>query len=82
MVVRTIVAATVIAVVVITVWRGVRAADWQLMRQLPGQEWAQRGPMIDHQQACMTALASEGIVVPSGTKLKCQRANRAREANR
>lgn len=82
MLVRAIVAATVIAVVVITVWRGVRAADWMLMRQLLGREWAQRGPILEQQTACMTALVSDGIIAPPGTWLRCERVVPAKEAAR
>lgn len=82
MVVKTIVVVTVVAVVLITIARGIRAADWALMRMLPGQDWQQRGPMLDQQTACMTALASDGIVVPSGTWLRCERVTPTKEAKR
>ena len=62
------------ALAAITIYRGVaRASDWALMRKLPGAEWQQRGPTLDQQTACLTALASDGFVVPPGTKLRCER---------
>lgn len=82
MVVRAIVAVTVAAVLVIAIARGLKAADWMLMRQAPGEQWQQRGPMFDQQTACMTALASDGIAVPAGTRLKCQRVIATKEATR
>jgi hypothetical protein len=78
MVVKVVVGVTV----AITVVRGIKAADWILMRQLPGQEWTQRGPALDQQTACLTALASDGIVVPPGTRLKCERVVTTKEAAR
>lgn len=81
MAVKWTVAITVAAIVAITIYRGVaRASDWALMRQLPGQEWQQRGPALDQQVACMTALASDGFVVPKGTRLKCERITTTNEA--
>lgn len=73
MVVRIVVGVTVAMVVLITIARGLRADDWALMRKAPNGEWQQRGPMLDQQTACLTALASDGIVVPSGTRLRCER---------
>jgi hypothetical protein len=81
-VVRVLLAAAVALVVMIAVARVVKAADWQLMRQLPGAEWQQRGPALGQETACMTALASDGIVVPSGTKLRCERIIPTKEATR
>ncbi len=71
---RTVIACTLIALAAITVARKARAADWLLMRKLPNQEWQQRGPALDQQTACLTALASDGFVVPKGTLLRCERA--------
>lgn len=82
MVVRLVVAVTVAMVVLITIARGIKAAEWILLRQLPGAEWQQRGPMLDQQQACMTALASDGITVPTGTRLRCERVVATRAAAR
>jgi hypothetical protein len=71
------------AVLAITIARGVaRASDWVLLRQLPNQEWVQRGVALDHQVECLDALASDGIAVPAGTKLKCQRVTPIEEAKR
>ncbi len=78
MLVKSIVTAAVIAVVLIAIARGIRAADWVLMRQLPGSEWQQRGPALDQQAACLTALASDGFVVPAGTRLKCEKKESAK----
>lgn len=82
MVVRAAVIVTVLLVVAITVIRGVRAADWVLLRQDASGDWHQRGPMLDQQTACLTALASDGIVVPSGTRLTCRRVISTKEATR
>ena len=79
---RVVIVCTLIALAAITVARKVRAADWLLMRKLPGQEWAQRGPILDQETACRTALASDGFVVPKGTLLKCQRVTKTKEAAR
>lgn len=81
MVVKWTVALTCAAIVAIAIYRGVaRASDWTLMRQLPGEEWRQRGPVLDQETACRTALASDGLVVPKGTRLKCERIKPTNEA--
>lgn len=82
LVVRTVVVTTIAAVVLITIARGVRSADWLLMRQLPSAEWVQRGAMLDHQVACLDALANDGIAVPAGTRLRCERMTPTKEAAR
>jgi hypothetical protein len=71
------------AVVAITIARGVaRAADWALLRQDAAGEWHQRGPMLEQETACRTALASDGIVVPAGTRMRCERVVPTKETRR
>ena len=82
MLLRIVVAAAIAAVVLITVVRGVRAADWQLLGKLPGENWAQRGPVLDAVVACETASASDAVIVPAGTALRCQRIISTKEATR
>lgn len=78
MVVRLVVAVTVFLVVAITIARGIKAGDWMLLRQGPGGEWQQRGPVLEHEVACMTAMASDGVIVPPGTRLRCERVTATR----
>lgn len=82
MVVRTVVGITVFLVVAITIARGIKAADWLLMRQASDGAWHQRGPVLGQETACLTALASDGIVVASGTRLRCERITATKEAKR
>lgn len=82
MIVRLVVAITVAAVVLIGLARGLKAADWLLLRKAPDSEWQQRGPILDHEVACRTALASDGIIAPPGTWLKCERVISTKEATR
>lgn len=82
LVVRAVVGVTVALVLTITIVRGVRSADWLLMRQLPGAEWVQRGALLDHRVACLDALASDGVVVPAGTRLRCERMTPTKESAR
>lgn len=78
MTVRIVVAGTVFLVVAITIARGIKAAEWLLLHQGANGEWQHRGPVFEHEVACMTALENDGVMVPSGTRLRCERVTAAR----